>query len=114
MGGYAFPAAAVAAAAGTAVVATALAFVLQVGGQRSVPPARAALLLLLEPVFAALLATVRGDALRARQLGGAGLILLAVVLAEVLPEWLDRRVNTREAGPDNDRSQRETGGSRVG
>jgi drug/metabolite transporter (DMT)-like permease len=114
MGGYGFPAPALAAAVGTAVVATALAFVLQVGGQQTVPPARAALLLLLEPVFAALLATVRGDALRPLQLGGAALILLAVVLAEVLPEWLDRRVNTREAGPDNDRSQRETGGSRVG
>ena len=38
------------------LLATALAFVLQVSGQRTVAPARAALLLLLEPVFAGLLA----------------------------------------------------------
>lgn len=91
LGGYGFPAPALAAAAATAVVATALAFVLQVSGQRTVPPARAALLLLLEPVFAALLATIRGDALRPVQLGGAGLILAAVILSEALPEALERR-----------------------
>jgi drug/metabolite transporter (DMT)-like permease len=105
LGGYAFPAPAVAAAVATALVATALAFVLQVSGQRTVAPARAALLLLLEPVFAGLVASVRGDALRPVQLGGATLILVAVGLSEGVPEWLDRRVNTREAGPDNDRSQ---------
>lgn len=105
LGGYAFPAPAVAAAVATAVVATALAFVLQVTGQRSVPPARAALLLLLEPVFAATVAALRGDALTGAQLGGAGLILVAVTVSEVVPPLLDRRVSAREAGPDNDRSQ---------
>jgi drug/metabolite transporter (DMT)-like permease len=105
LGGYAFPAAAWGAAAATALVATALAFGLQVFGQRTVPPARAALLLLIEPVFAGLVASIRGDAFSASQLAGAGLILTAVVLAETLPEWLDRRVNSREAGLDNDRSQ---------
>lgn len=105
LGGYGFPAPALAAALATALFATALAQVLQVVGQRTVPPSRAALLLLLEPVFAGLLATVRGDALTGLQLGGAGLILFAVIATETLPEWLDRRVNTREAGVDNDRSQ---------
>ena len=57
------------------------------------------MLLLVEPVFAALLATVTGDPLAAVQLGGAALILFAVVLSEVAPEWLDRRVSTREAVP---------------
>jgi drug/metabolite transporter (DMT)-like permease len=114
MGGYGFSAPAVAAAVGTALLATGLAFVLQVRGQATVPPSRAALLLLLEPVFAALLATATGDPLRAGQLGGAALILGAVLLSEVLPDRLDRRVSAREAGPDNDRSQRQTGGSRVG
>jgi drug/metabolite transporter (DMT)-like permease len=85
LGGYHFPAAALAAAAGTAVVATAAAFALQTLGQRSVPPARAALLLLLEPVFAAVLAPLGGDGLRAIQLGGAAVILLAVVVAELAP-----------------------------
>jgi drug/metabolite transporter (DMT)-like permease len=105
LGGYGFPAPALAAAVATALVATALAFVLQVSGQSRVPPSRAALLLLLEPVFAALLAAARGDALRPVQLGGAALILVAVGISEVVPEWLDHRVKTREADADNDRSQ---------
>lgn len=109
LGGYGFPSPALTAAVATALVATALAFVLQVSGQRTVPPARAALLLLLEPVFAGVVASMRGDALRPVQLGGAALILVAVGLSEGVPEWLDRRVNTREAGPDNDRSQPVTG-----
>lgn len=105
LGGYRMPAPALAAAAGTALFATALAFVLQVTGQRIVPPARAALVLLLEPVFAGLLATATGDGLSRTALAGAALILAAVAASEILPEWLDRRVNTREAAPDNDRSQ---------
>jgi drug/metabolite transporter (DMT)-like permease len=122
LGGYGFPAPALVAAVATALAATALAFVLQVFGQRTVPPARAAVLLLVEPVFAALLATVTGDPLSALQLAGAVLILLAVLFCEVAPDLLERRgpgrldrtVRTREAGPDNDRSQHQTGGSRVG
>ncbi len=105
LGGYAFPASALAAAAATAILATAVAFVLQVTGQRTVPPSRAALLLLLEPVFAGILAALRGDGLTQTQLGGATLILLAVLATETLPQRLDRAVNTREAGLDNDRSQ---------
>jgi drug/metabolite transporter (DMT)-like permease len=105
LGGYAFPRPALAAAVATALIATALAFVLQVTGQRTVPPARAALLLLLEPVFAAMVATVQGDPLSASQVTGAALILVAVTISEVGPVLLDRRVNTREAALDNDRSQ---------
>jgi drug/metabolite transporter (DMT)-like permease len=107
LGGYSMPGAPLAAAAGTGVIATAGAFALQLAGQRSVAPSRAALLLLLEPVFAAVLAGVRGDGLRALQLMGAGVILLAVVLAEVGGTWLDRSVRRRQAGVDNDRSQGE-------
>jgi drug/metabolite transporter (DMT)-like permease len=91
LGGYAFTAPALAAAVFTGLVATALAFVLQVWGQRTVPPARVALLLLLEPVFAGLMAAVRGEPLTATQLAGAGLILLAVVASEVVPEVIERR-----------------------
>lgn len=105
LGGYRFPAPAPAAAVATALFATALAFLLQVAGQRTVPPARAALLLLLEPVFAGIVASLRGDALRPGQLAGAALILGAVTISETLPGWLDRRVNSRQAAPDNDRSQ---------
>lgn len=105
LGGYRMPAPALAAAATTGLFATALAFVLQVGAQRIVPPARAALVLLLEPVFAGLLAAVTGDPLSATALVGAALILVAVAASEILPGWLDQRVNAREAAPDNDRSQ---------
>lgn len=105
LGGYAFPRPAMAAAVATGLVATALAFVLQITGQRTVPPTRAALLLLLEPVFAAVVAGVKGDPLSPSQVTGAALILVAVTISEVVPPLLDRRVNTREAGLDNDRSQ---------
>ena len=86
LGGYRFTAPALAAAVATAVVATALAFVLQVAGQRTVPPARAALLLLLEPVFAGAPGRVhrrRPCAAPARR--APPLILVAVVLSETVP-----------------------------
>jgi drug/metabolite transporter (DMT)-like permease len=104
-GGFGFPAGALVAAVSTAVVATALAFFLQVDGQRTVPPVRASLLLLLEPVAAALLAAVTDDPLRAVQYLGAATILVAVVLSELSAGWLDRAVEAREAGLDNDRSR---------
>jgi drug/metabolite transporter (DMT)-like permease len=107
LGGYRLPGSALAAALGTALVATAGAFALQIAGQRSVPPSRAALLLLLEPVSAAVLAEVVGDGLRAVQLVGAAVILTAIVVAEVTPGLLDRAVRSREAALDNDRSQGE-------
>ncbi|MFL6206992.1 MAG: DMT family transporter [Acidimicrobiales bacterium] len=103
LGGYRFPAPALAAAVGTALVATALAFVLQVRGQATVPPARAAVLLLVEPVFAALLAAITGEDLTALQAAGGALILMAVLLCELVPDLLqrrlDRRVSAREAVP---------------
>ena len=104
MGGYGFPVPALGAAAATAVIATAGAFVLQVSGQRYVPATRAALLLLLEPVFAAVLAALSDDPLRTTQLVGAGVILVAILVSELVPGWLDRRVKLREAVPDNGRS----------
>jgi drug/metabolite transporter (DMT)-like permease len=114
LGGYGFPAPALAAAIGTALIATALAFVLQVYGQRTVPPARAAVLLLVEPVVAALLATVTGDPLTAVQLAGAALILVAVLFCEVAPTYLTTGSARGRLSLDNDRSQHQTGGSRVG
>ncbi len=108
-GGYGdFTSRALLAAVATAVVATAIAFVLQTSGPRTVPPARAALLLLLEPVFAAVLSAVDGDPLGAAQYAGALCILVAIAVGELVPGWLDRGVNSREAGLDNDRSQGES------
>jgi drug/metabolite transporter (DMT)-like permease len=84
-GGLALPASALAAAVVTGVFATALAFAGMVFAQRIVSPSRAALVLLLEPVFAALLGWATGDAPTAATVAGGGLILAAVVVAEVLP-----------------------------
>jgi hypothetical protein len=118
------PGAAVGAAAFTGVFATALAFFAMVWAQRVVSPARAALVLLLEPVFAALLAWLRGDGLSSSALGGGALILGAVVVAEVVPSWWAARVGGREgrgpsrtAGhterdPGPTRPTRPTGGTR--
>jgi drug/metabolite transporter (DMT)-like permease len=90
-GGLDMPAAALGAAAFTGVFATALAFFAMVWAQRVVGPSRAALILLLEPVFAALLARVTGDTLTASALAGGVLILAAVVVAEVVPPYLATR-----------------------
>jgi drug/metabolite transporter (DMT)-like permease len=81
----------VGAAAFTGVFATALAFFAMVWAQRVVSPSRAALILLLEPVFAAVLAWATGDGLTASAAAGGVLILAAVVVAEVLPPALAAR-----------------------
>ena len=70
----------------TALPATALALLLQVMGQRHTPPHKAALLLTLEPIFAALTAFLFLDErLGVRGLAGCGLILAAMLLAEAPP-----------------------------
>jgi drug/metabolite transporter (DMT)-like permease len=98
-GGLDMPAGAFWAAAFTGVFATALAFFAMVWAQRVVSPSRAALILLLEPVFAALLAWATGDSLAASAVAGGVLILAAVVVAEVLPPALAaRRERRSEAG----------------
>ncbi|HET6950607.1 MAG TPA: DMT family transporter [Acidimicrobiales bacterium] len=86
-GDLALPGPALLAAAFTGVFATALAFFAMVWSQRVVSPSRAALILLLEPVFAALLAWLAGDGLPATTAAGGVLILAAVVVAEVVPAW---------------------------
>ena len=100
-GGLRMPWAAVGAAAFTGVFATALAFFAMVWAQRVVSPSRAALILLLEPVFAALLAWAGGDGLSGGAVAGGTLILAAVVVAEVVPPWLGSRSTIPEAGRDD-------------
>jgi drug/metabolite transporter (DMT)-like permease len=85
-GGYDFGLPAWAAAAFTGVFATAVAVLCMVWAQRFVPPARTALILLLEPVFAALLGYLDGERLGARGFLGAGLILAAVLWTELVPD----------------------------
>lgn len=82
---------ALAAAAFTGVFATAVAFLAMVWAQRIVSPSRAALILLLEPVFAALLSALIDEPLSASAVAGGGLILVAVLLAEVVAPTLSER-----------------------
>lgn len=67
----------------TALVVTVGTFVPWMWAQRRVNPTRAALILLLEPVFAAIAAYATGSPLSPTSLVGAVLILVAAVLAEV-------------------------------
>lgn len=81
-GGYGFPLHAWLAALYTGAASTALAFSLQVWGQRRVGPTRTSLLLTIEPVSAALLGAVAGDRLGLHGAVGALLILAGIFAAE--------------------------------
>ena len=74
-----------AAAAFCGVGATAIAFFCMVWAQRVVTEARAAIILLLEPVFAALLGYLAGERLGVGGVVGAVLILAAVLVTELAP-----------------------------
>ena len=84
-GGYAFPAKAWLAAVYTAVAASAIAFALQVWGQRRVGPTRTSLLLMIEPVAAAVIGVITGDHLGWKGAAGAALILAGIAAAELGP-----------------------------
>jgi len=83
LGGYAFPAEVWVAVVFTGAAVSALAFSLQVWGQRRVGPTRTSLLLMLEPVAAAALGHVTGERLGARGVAGGLVILAGIVVAEV-------------------------------
>lgn len=82
LGGYGFPLRVWLAALYTGVTVSALAFALQIWGQRQVGPTRTSLLLMLEPVAAAFLGYLTGDALGLVAAAGALLILGGVAVAE--------------------------------
>lgn len=84
-GGYHFTARAWAAAAWTGVFASAGALGLQVWAQARVEPGRAALILTLEPVFAALLGWATGEHLGPAGVAGGALILAGVLVSELGP-----------------------------
>jgi len=78
----------------TAAVATALGFTMQTAAQRRLPAVRVALVLSMEPVFAALFGYwLAGDRLRPLQLAGAALMVAALLAATV---W---HVQEEQAGP---------------
>jgi drug/metabolite transporter (DMT)-like permease len=82
LGGYGFPASAWAAAVYTGIVVNAVAFGLQLWGQRRVSASRTALVLMLEPVFAAILGYADGERIGIAGAFGAGLILLGILVSE--------------------------------
>jgi drug/metabolite transporter (DMT)-like permease len=79
----------------TAVVATAIAFVVQSWAQSQLSTAGAAVVLTMEPVFAALVAWGVGEKLGWSVLVGGGLVVVAMLVVEVAggrwPTWPPRR-----------------------
>lgn len=82
-GGYAFTARAWIAAVYTAAAVSALALALQSWGQKRVGPTRTSLLLMIEPVAAAVLGYVLGERLGVSGVVGATLILFGIAVAEL-------------------------------
>lgn len=82
-GGYGFPLRAWVAAVYTGVVVSAGALGLQVWGQRVVGASRTSLLLMIEPVAAAVLGAVIGERLGVGGVVGATLILVGIAVAEL-------------------------------
>lgn len=68
----------------TGVLASAVAFAVQTYAQRTIPPARTALILITEPAFGGLFGWLAGDALGLRGLAGALAILGGMVMAELV------------------------------
>lgn len=70
----------------TSLVATAAAFTIQSWAQQHLPATHTALLLTLEPVFACLTSVIfLGERLSGRSLAGAGMILTAIAITELIP-----------------------------
>jgi drug/metabolite transporter (DMT)-like permease len=67
----------------TGVACSAIALPLQLWGQRRIPAARAALILLAEPVFAGIADFLTGERLAAEQLAGAAIILVGIAVSEL-------------------------------
>lgn len=73
------------AAAFTGIACSSVALSLQVYGQRHIGASRAALILLTEPVFAAIAGYVDGERLGTVELVGAAVILVGIAIAELGP-----------------------------
>jgi len=75
-----------------AFLSTGIGFTLQVVGQRDAPASHAALIMALEAVFAAIGgALVLHEVMDLRALLGAGLMLAAVIVAQLGVVWMSRR-----------------------
>jgi drug/metabolite transporter (DMT)-like permease len=91
----------------TGVLCSAVAFTLQLWGQRFVEPSRAAVILTFEPVVAGIVGYAVGERLDGNGYLGAALILTSILLAE-FGAWR-RRPRGPEAGPSSlDRTVKES------
>lgn len=98
-GGFDFPGSVWTSVAYTGIVVGIVAFGLQVWGQRRVSASRAALLLMLEPVVAAVLGRIDGEHLGATGVVGVALILAGILVCELGGPLLDRPVPANQAEP---------------
>ncbi len=71
----------------TGVLCSAVAFTLQLWGQRRIEPARAAVILLFEPVVAGFVGFAVGERLGVKGYLGAAVILASILVAEA-PAWV--------------------------
>ena len=82
-----------------ALVVTVATFLPWMWAQRHVPPTRAALVLLTEPVFATVVSYATGERLSAEAVAGAVLILAGAALAEVSAAMRRTSLTPRSRGP---------------
>jgi drug/metabolite transporter (DMT)-like permease len=91
----------------TGVVATAVGFGVQTLVQQRLSAVRTAVIIVMEPLFAAIFGyLLAGDRLTPVQQCGAGLMVAALFLAEVLPAWAKRRA-ARDSGLERAQQERE-------
>lgn len=76
------------AVAATAVLATALAFLIQTWAQIRMAPTRVAIIMTMEPVFAGVFAVIAGERLSWRLLLGGAMVLVAMYVVELVPRRL--------------------------
>jgi drug/metabolite transporter (DMT)-like permease len=86
----------------TGIACSAIALPLQLWGQQRIPPARAALILLAEPVFAGIAGFVTGERLGSLRVAGAAIILVGIAVSEL--GSVSARDDSSTVGPREDGS----------
>lgn len=83
-----------------AVAATAIAFVVQTWAQSRLAPSRAAVILMMEPVFALITGVIVGEALTRNIFAGGFLVLIAVYISEIgVGRWPRSRADSGKSQP---------------
>jgi drug/metabolite transporter (DMT)-like permease len=93
----------------TGVACSAVGFTLQLWGQRRIEPARAAVILLFEPVVAGFVGYAVGERLGLKGYAGAVMILASILVAEA-PAWV---LTARSSNGETDAPVRTTGDQRA-